>query len=49
MLNHVILLLKLIFFVTNECSKNNALLSSAMPHARSLAKFVNTNKNLVKN
>ena len=34
-----------IFFVTNECSKYNALLSSVMPHARSLTKFVNTNEN----
>ena len=32
-------------FVTNECSKNNALLSSVIPHTKSLTKFVNFNEN----
>ena len=41
MVNHIILLLEP-FFVTKECSKNNGLLLSMMPHARSLTKFVNT-------
>ena len=30
-----------LFFVTKECSKNNALLSSIIPHAKLLTKFVN--------
>ena len=34
------------FFVTKECSKNNALLSSVIPHAKSLTNFVNFNENL---
>ena len=34
-----------LFFVTTECKKNNALLSSVIPHARSLMKIVNFYKN----
>ena len=36
----VLFLLLKAFFVTKECSKNNALLWSVIPHARSLTKFV---------
>ena len=44
LVNHIIRLLEPFFFLTNECSKNNALLSSVIPHARSLTMFVNTNE-----
>ena len=33
-----------IIFVTKECGKSNALLSSVIPHARTLTKFVNINE-----
>ena len=45
LVNHIILLLEPFFIVTKECSKNNALLSSVIPHARSLTKFVNFYEN----
>ena len=35
----------LFYFVSIECRKNNALLSSVIPHARSLTKIVNFYKN----
>ena len=41
LVNHIILLLELFFFVTKECSKNNALLSSVILHTKSLMKLVN--------
>ena len=41
LVNDIILLLKPFFFVKKECSKNNALLSSVITHAKSLTKFVN--------
>ena len=32
---------KTFFFVTEDCSKNNAVLSSVISHARSLTKIIN--------
>ena len=41
LVKHIILLLKPFFFVTEDCSKNNSVLSSVIPHARSLTKIIN--------
>ena len=44
LVNHIIILLEP-FFVTKDCNKNESLLLSVIPHARSLLKFVNFYEN----
>ena len=43
--NHIIVLLEPFCFVTTECRKNNAFLSSVILQARSLTKIVNFYEN----
>ena len=39
--SHINVQLKPFYIVTQQCSKNNSLLSSVIPHAQALKKFVN--------
>ena len=39
LVNHIIRRLEPFFIVTKKCSKNDALLSSVIPHARSMMKL----------